>query len=113
MHLGRIAAVPLVALDRPGEPPARLAGRGQQRLAELARRAPEGDPLEALAAVATGEPANMAAADDAGLEQPRRACGDPRPGPAGAIRPRRIERVAQRRRDPARSEQGIEQESAV
>ena len=37
-----------------------------------ARGAPEGDPLEALAVVAAGEAADMAVADDADLDQPRR-----------------------------------------
>ena len=52
MHLGRVAAVPLVALDRPGKPPSPVRGRRQESLAQLARGASEGDPLEAAAVIA-------------------------------------------------------------
>ena len=90
-----------------------VGGRGEQGLAERGRGAAEGDPLEALAVVAAGDPADMAVADDAELDQPRRAGGDPRPRPAGAIGPGRVERVAQARRDPARREPGVEQQRAA
>ena len=65
--------------------------------------APEGDPLEALAVVAAGDAADMAVADDAGLDQPRRPGCDARLRPARAIGTRRVERIAQRgrRRRPA------------
>src|SRR6185312_14990264 len=102
VHLGRVAAVPLVAFDRAREPPARFGGRCEERSAELTVGAPEGDPLEALAVVAGGDAADMAVADDARLEQPHRAGGDARARPARAVRSRGIQRVAQRARDSAR-----------
>src|SRR5918994_867431 len=95
MHLGRVAATIFVALDGAGEPPFDVAGRGQQRLAELGRRAPKRDPLEALAVIAAGQPADVVLADDRGLDQPRGAGGDPRRGPAGAVGPGGVKRVTQ------------------
>jgi hypothetical protein len=67
VHLGRIAAGPLVALDRPREPPARIGRGGQQRFAERGGRASERDPFEALAVIAAADAADMALADDAAL----------------------------------------------
>src|SRR5688500_16295135 len=87
VHLGRVAAVIFIALDGSGEPPFDVAGRGEQRLAELGRGAPEGDPFEALAIIAAGQPADMVLADDRGLEQPRGAGGDARSGPTGSVGP--------------------------
>ena len=49
MHLGRIAAVPFVALDRPGEPEALVGGGGQQGQAERRVGGAKGDQLERLA----------------------------------------------------------------
>ena len=85
----------------------------QQRLAERGRGAAEGDPLEAFAVVAAGDPADMAVADDPGLEQPHRPRCDARARPAGAVGPGRIERVAQRAGHAAGREQRVEQERAV
>ena len=93
MHLGRVAAIIFVALDGSGEPPFDVAGRSEQRLAELGRSAAEGDPLEAFAVVAAGQSADMVLADDRGFEQPRRSRGDARRRPAGAVRPGSGERV--------------------
>src|SRR5438105_595704 len=113
VHLGRVAAVPFVALDRARQPPAPVARRGKEGLAELGRGAAEGDPFEALAIVAARDPADMAVADDAGPHQPDRARGDVGPRPAGAIGSRRIERVAQGPCHSAGRKQGIEQQRAV
>ena len=77
--------------------------RREQRLAKRAAGAAEGDPLEALAVVAGSDPADMAVADDPGLEQPHRPGGDARARPAGAIGSGRVERIAERARDPARA----------
>ena len=80
-----------------------LTKEDEQRLAKLGRGASKGDPFEALAVVAAGDAADMAVADDTGLDQPRRSRGNPRRGPAGAVGPGGVERIAQRRRDPAGS----------
>src|SRR5207248_6455103 len=71
--------------DLSGEPPACIAGRGEQSLAERAARASERDPLEALAIVAAGQAPDMPIADDAGLEEPHRAGGDVRARPSREI----------------------------
>src|SRR6476646_12155932 len=94
VHLGCIAAGPLVAADRPGQPPALVGGRFEEGAAEIAVSASEGDPAETLAVVTGSDAADMAVANDADLEQPRRSGGDPRAGPAGAIGACRIQRVA-------------------
>src|SRR5690242_16056333 len=110
MHLRRIAAVPLVAFDRAGEPPARVGGRGEERAAKLGLGAAKGDPLEALAVVSRRDAADVALANDAGLEQPHRTGGDPRARPTGAVRTGDIERVAQPTRYASRSKQCVEQQ---
>ena len=71
-------------------------------------RASEGDPLEALAVVAAGEPADMPVPDDAGLDQPCRTGRHARRGPAGAIRTGGIQRVAKLAGDSAWREHGVE-----
>src|SRR5262245_53006409 len=107
MHLGGITAIPLVALDRAGEPPARV-GRGfKQGLAEILTGAPESDPFEALAVVARCDAANMAVADDARAQEADRSRCNVRLRPSRSVRAGCIERVAQRGRDPAGSEQSI------
>src|SRR5215218_159842 len=109
MHLGCIAAVPLIALDRAGEPPSFVVGRSKQGLAELGCGTPESDPLEALAVVAAGEAAHVPVADDARPEQPCGTRGDARGWPAGAVWTRRIQCIAQLARHAARGEDRVEQ----
>src|SRR3954454_15964161 len=96
VHFGRITAVPFVALDAPGKPPANVGGRGEQGLAERGGCASEGDTLERLPVVAAAEAADVAVADDAGLEQAHGSRRDARARPAGPIGACGIERVAQR-----------------
>ena len=55
----------------------------------------------------------MAVADDADLDQPHRSRRHSRAGPAGAIGPGRVERVAQRARHSSRREQCVEQQRTV
>jgi len=66
MHLGSIAAVPFVPLDRAGEPPADVRRRFEEGPAEIGSGASECNPFEALAVVARRDTANVAVADDAG-----------------------------------------------
>ena len=82
------------------------ARRCQQRLAKRACGAAEGDPLEALAVVAAGDPADMAVADDADLDQPRRSGRDPR---AAASRRHRARRRRARRTAPPATPPGASQ----
>src|SRR5205085_8118203 len=95
------------------QPPAGVAVRGKQGLAERAVGASKRDPLEALAVVAGGDAADVTVADDAGLEEPHRTCGDARAGPAGAVRTGGVERVAQCPRDSAWREEHVEQQRLV
>src|ERR671913_300910 len=109
MHLRCIAAVPLIALDRAGEPPAFVAGRSEQGMTKFGLCTPESDPLEALAVVAAGEAAHVSVANDARPEQPCRTRGDARGWPAGAVRTRGVQCIAQLARHPARGDDRVEQ----
>src|SRR6185369_257046 len=113
MHLGSIAAVPFVALDRAGEPPADIRRRFKEGLAKIGPGAPERDPFEALAVVARRDAANVAVADDAGAQEADRAGGDMGLRPSGSIRARGVECVTERSRDSAGREQSIEENGAV
>ena len=113
MHLRRIAAVILVALDRPGEPPAGVGAGLEEGLAQRRAGAAEGDPLEALAVVAGADAADVALADDSGLEKADGPCSDAGLRPACAVWTRAVERIAQRCSDSARREKGVEEQRAV
>jgi outer membrane receptor protein involved in Fe transport len=65
VHFRRIAAVPFVALDRAGQPPALVGGRGQQAWPSSVSAARKAISLNDLPSSPQAIAADMAVADDA------------------------------------------------